>query len=302
MSNVRKFWILNESGETKSLNAEDGIFLTEPSGLGITYSNTYYTKTLGFYGRSKTAEQQGTVSGTLIFFRNNEDSPSPYVTYRQLIDFLERSKKLYLKYCPADVNDKYYIAPIYIQSIEKGEMDHTFEMLSCPISMTRMTMWYTKTAETAFDSPSIYEGYKIGTSVIGSVPLGYDNNGGYSAEVVNDGQIDGGVIVKFSGTGTYFSLKCIGKDTDKLYGICDFYVNMLQGDSFEFSSCPGNKYLKWTTGDGKEHSLLDYVDVTTNPFFQIPYTENCKITLTGTDVVPDEGMPRIETFSYYRGV
>ena len=72
---MRKFYFLNSSGERWPLQGEKGVYLTDPTGLGVTLAQTYADLQNGFFvGVSSANEPQSAPHATLLFSTDYLDS------------------------------------------------------------------------------------------------------------------------------------------------------------------------------------------------------------------------------------
>ena len=69
---MRKFYIENGLGSRQSLNGEKGIFLSNPTGLGVNLSPSFADLHKGFFRPiSGDSEPQSTIAGDLVFIGDN---------------------------------------------------------------------------------------------------------------------------------------------------------------------------------------------------------------------------------------
>jgi len=143
MSNVilRKFWLENETGDSIPLNGEEGIWLVDPTGLGMSSSSSFTNFSHGFF-RPVEAEKdpQQTVAGDLYFI----DYTDPYLKYKRFADWIVRATTIYLVYQPSA---KQYRRKVTLSSITKDEL-LTQELLKCPVAFYGLTPWFTKSEYT----------------------------------------------------------------------------------------------------------------------------------------------------------
>ena len=140
---MRKFYFLNSSGERWPLLGEKGVYLTDPTGLGVTLAQTYADLQNGFFvGVSSANEPQSAPHATLLFVR------PAYAAYRQLINWLAAAGDLELVYCPYGTEE--FHRRVDVQAISKGELDeHAF--LACELSLLARSPWF-KAAATRLGS------------------------------------------------------------------------------------------------------------------------------------------------------
>ncbi len=137
MSNVilRKFWLENESGDSVPLNGERGIWLIDPTGLGVNNNSSFTNFSNGFF-RTVDADKdpQQTIAGDLYFI----DNVDPYVSYRRFIDWVLTSNTIYLVYAPTATQ---FRRKIRLSHLTKTEL-MTQDCLKVPIAMYGLTPWF----------------------------------------------------------------------------------------------------------------------------------------------------------------
>ena len=111
---VREFRLLNEKGQEYSLmNIHNYCLLTEPDGLGYSYTSEYEQLENTFV-ESFRKITQSQITGTLNFLS--------YDNYKNFIDFIEASEKLRFAYkIPFKNGSKEYLKDVRIQSITKTQ-------------------------------------------------------------------------------------------------------------------------------------------------------------------------------------
>ena len=113
---MRKFYLENELGERKPLNGEDGIFLTDPAGLGVSYGNSYADLGAGFFRRVEEKQPQGVIPCSLTFMRG------AYEKYKDFADWALRAETIYLVYKPLNVAYYRRVELSYLTRDEQAEL------------------------------------------------------------------------------------------------------------------------------------------------------------------------------------
>ena len=132
---MRKFYIENEIGSRLPLNGEQGIFLSNPAGLGMTMPSDFADIHNGFFREiSKNTEPQSTITGDLVFIGENA-----YADYRSFVDWCSCSASLHLIYKPYG-NTEFY-RDVYISYLTKTELTDT-RWLTVPASFACLSPWY----------------------------------------------------------------------------------------------------------------------------------------------------------------
>lgn len=294
---MRLFYIENEVGARIPLNDEDGIFLYQPTGLGISFSNDYSESGDGFFFRTKAKDSRTSPNFTLIF--TGHSTESPYERYRSFLGWAMPAKELFLIYKPYGTREFY--KKIDIERIDKGELDE-YGMLRCSTSFTPLTPWYLpvplhvdfgeedpNAMEYDFvydEDPDTYLIYAVGSK-------------DYSAEISASGHIDGALLITYSGYALNPEFQLMGLATRTIYGTCKVEGEIESGEKLILSTAEQDSYIKKIDANGNEIDLLDSIDITTNPFFRVPLSEPCEVSISGESLL---GTAEMKLYSYYRGV
>ena len=285
---MRRFRLVNERNETKRLNGEAGIYLFNPTGLGVSFEPKFGDLKHGFYAvTSNDTVTQGNVVGDLLF--DNSNGTSPYEKYRKFVDWLAKSKSLQLYYTPdylGEYNlDDGFFTDVVIEHITKTEKaSDTQHELLCPISFKLLAPWHATTRyELEEDyAPSGEETIVIplyatetvdGESVsrymvTGQLPatwqlqLAKQDITNPVFEVV--GVDSGTVYCRMAMTGTIYSNEILEIYTDYLHPFAVKRLNPIYGI------------------EGPDIDLINYIDVSSDAFFKIPIDEECEVRITAT--------------------
>lgn len=289
---MRLFYLEDQKGERFPLNNETGVFLYQPNGLGIEYSNDYGESGSGFYLRTKDGLSQSEIGFTLIFPPSTD---SPYVRYRKLIDWIYAAEELYLIYCPYGSYE--YYRHIEFRTIEKTEIQQDGSLQSAA-SVLPLTPWYLPSPiniDFSGDQENImrYAYYYTDDLIYGV------SSTDYTAGIESRGHMPSAVKVTFKGEVINPKLTLRGVVTRNEIGVCDITETFSQGDTLVFCSAEQDSYVKKIDSEGHETDLLDKIDITLNPFFRVPLSEPCELSITGTGIY---GQASMVQYVYYRGV
>ena len=152
---MRRFALIVD-GTRYDLNRENGILLTNPTGLG-TVSNDSYAgiNGNGFFSRVNREVTQGQVIGDLTFF-----SPS-YTKYKSFVDTVISGTSLQLVYDPDGTE---YKADVELAYITKTEMkDRAY--LTAPVAFNMKSLWYTEETRSGYGSVSVTAGGQTETGI-----------------------------------------------------------------------------------------------------------------------------------------
>lgn len=319
---MRKFYLENQIGERIPLNNETGIFLYEPEGLGIEYNHSYGESGSGFFLRVKDGVSQLETSFTLVFVPGEMlttdtgnraiageavagiaivgEVPdlvieSPYERYKKFLDWIYTAEELFFIYCPYG-QDEYY-RHIEIKSIEKTELDK-YGSLQPTVSVLPMTPWYLPAPININFGEDQTNAMRFTYTYNDDLIYGVGTRD-YTADVVARGHIPSAVKIKFKGQveNPIFTLR--GSSTRKVYGQCIITGTFGSTDTIEFSTAEQDSYVKKIDSNGDETDLIDSIDITTNPFFRVPLSEPCEVTLSGNSIL---GKISMLQYAYYRGV
>lgn len=295
---MRLFYLEDQKGERIPLNNESGIFLYSPTGLGFDYSHDYSESGTGFFMRVKDGVDQTEMAFTFVFppipEANNSADP-PYQRYRKLIDWIYKAKELYFIYCPYPPNE--YYRRIEFQSISKNELD-VYGSLQTDVSILPLTPWYLPSPihinfGEEQDNAMRYD-FRYTEDLIYGV-----GSKDYTAEISAQGHIPSAMKVTFKGQVINPKFTLRGFATRAIYGECPITETFNSSDTLEFSTAEQNSYVKKIDANGNETDLLDKIDITKNPFFRVPLTEPCELTLSGDSIL---GKATMLLYVYYRGV
>ena len=74
----------------------------------------------------------------------------------------------------------------------------------------------------------------------------------------------------------------------------------MPSDTLVLSTRYNNSYVKRISASGEETDLLDALDLSTDPFFRVPITEPCTISVEAGAVIT--GRADLLIYYYYRSV
>lgn len=289
---MRAFFIQNETGARVGLNGEGGIRLTEPTGLGISFSTEYTDIEEGFFMQTKRKEPQGKAAGTLNFTKN------AYARYQEFIDWCMRAKRLYLIYKPLKSE---YFREVEISYLTKTELNRV-KWLEIPAAFSCLTPWYLPTPlalnfEGDEDTAMRYE-----FSYDDKLVYGESGGGVYSVEIPARGHVPAALRVRYTGAAADLEISLTGVESGTEYGKCAISGSIGATEILELFTAKRSGYIKSIAADGTETDLLDAgrVDISTEPFFRAPVHEASILKLTGAGTLT--GKVSAQAYFYYRSV
>lgn len=287
MNKVREFNLVNEKGQIFSLmDIENYTLLTNPDGLGYSYSNSY-TKVGDAFVNNLSEQEQTQITGICNFLF--------YDNYTNLVNFIENSQQLKLNYkIPLrNGSQNEYFKNVKIQSLGKTEKDIN-GILSCPITLDMTSLWYEQkeyTYDMSAGSNEVRWNFKWGSRFANynSRKLEFNNTGHTLAPIYLE--IDGPVknpeiIVTDSNNNTLFNLL--------------IEIEIDQYEKFIYSSIDGDIKIMKQNVDGTYESLFKqaYINIENNNIYKLPLgTSN--ITIQADNEITSA---RLNIYPYYRSI
>ena len=293
---MRLFYLQNESGSRIGLNNETGIFLSKPEGLGLEFGDTFADIDEGFFKMVSKKHRQRTISATLNFITK------PYESYNNFVNWCIAAKELYFIYNP--YGKEYYIH-VEIDSLQKTEINE-FGFLEAPIKLKYLSPWYIPyPAQISMVGEDVSVFMFGDDETDGSVLDGDDvligsSSEAFTSEISAYGHLPAAIKLTFIGTTSQPVFRLVGKETGIEYGKC--YIDKSFGDNttIELSTMYEDSHVKSIDILGNEMDLLPYVDLTSEPFFKVPFTESCILTIADSGSL--SGKVDGQIYYYYRSV
>ena len=290
---MRKFYFSNAFGERWPLQGEKGVYLSEPSGLGVQLSPSFADLQHGFFiPIDDDVEPQSALHAALVFIR------PAYPTYRQLINWLAAAKSLELVYCPYGSEE--FHRRVDVQAVTKSELNKN-AFLSCELSLLARSPWF-KAAATRLDleSQTVDESMRYDIVYADDLIYGEDATSLLSGTLHPDGHIPAALSVTFYGGAVSPVISLTGDLTGKLYGACRIDDTIAAGETLLFSSEYVNSFIRKLTAQGVTVDLLDKIDLNGEPFPRLPITEPCTLSIAADAAI--SGAADVLVYYYYRSV
>lgn len=288
---MRLFYLQNELGNRIPLNNETGIFLTDPDGLGLTFGDTFADIGEGFFRMVSKKHSQRAITAKLNFFKD------PYKLFNDFINWCMAAKDLYFIYKPMTV--EYYIH-VEIASVDKKEINK-LGYLESSINLKYLSPWYVPTPASISMMGSEDSGFIMDESRLdGSDVLVNSTAESYTTDIVPYGHLPAAIKIAIKGTASNPVFRLRGVTTGIEYGKCAINKSFSDETTVELSTMYENSYVKSIDILGFEEDLLPYVDLTGEPFFKVPLTEPCRLTITDDESL--QGSVKGSVYYYYRSV
>lgn len=283
---VREFKLVNEQGQEYSLmNINDYCLLTEPNGLGYSYSTEYEQLGNTFITNLRKVEQ-GQINGTVNFLK--------YDNYKNFIDFIESAEKLKFSYkIPFEQGVKEYFKDIEIQSLSKSEIQ-TNGLISESIVFDCLSLWYEENIVIYTIQPETGEirwDFRWDSRFID-----YDTR---SLSYINKGHVEAPVLIEMCGhlVNPKIELYIEGE----LYQTVSFNTEIAEFEKLLYCTKENEFYMKKQNTDGTIEDLydLDIISFENDNIIRLPLNKSCEIKLTADNEVLNA---QVTILAYYKAV
>ena len=283
---VREFKLVNEKGQEYSLmNINDYCLLTEPTGLGYSYSTEYERLGNTFIANLRKVEQ-GQINGIVNLLK--------YDNYKNFIDFIESSEKLKFSYkIPFEQGVKEYFKDVNIQSVPKSEIQ-TNGLISEPVIFDCLSLWYEENTVIYTIQPETGEirwDFRWDSRF-----TDYDSR---NLTYINKGHVEAPVLIEMSGhlVNPKIELYIEGE----LYQTVAFNVEIAEYEKLLYGTKENEFYINRQKTDGTIESLfsLDVIDFENDNVIRLPLNKSCEIRLKADNEVLNA---QVTILAYYKAV
>ena len=270
---VREFKLVNEKGQEYSLmELYNFCFLSDPTGLGYSYSTEYQQIGNTFLTNLRKMEQ-GQISGTVNF--------NSYDNYRKLIDFIENSEKLRFAYkIPYVTGFKEYFKDVQIQSISKTQKQID-RILKETIVFDCLSLWYEEnTIEYAIEP---MEDEMRWDFYWGSY---FNDSNSTNIEYTNKGQVEAPIQVEIDGAAVNPKIQLFIEGV--LYQTVSINTSILEYEKLIYDSRENQFEISRIKTDGSKEKLFKWgiIDFENeNIVVRIPKNKSCEIRLSADNTI-----------------
>ena len=290
---MRKFYIENEIGSRLPLNGEEGIFLSNPAGLGMTMPSDFADIHYGFFREvSKNTEPQSTVTCDLVFIGENA-----YADYRSFVDWCNGSVSLHLIYKPYGTTEFY--RDVYISYLTKTELTDT-RWLSIPASLACLSPWYRAAPTSMSMSTESGSVLKYPYSYHADLIYSSSSAGSMAADIPAGGHIPAAFELTYKGAIINPKISLVGSSSNITYGVCALNATLSDNESFTVSTFYGKCKVEITDAGGKTSDALNNVDLAYEPFPRVPVNEDCVLLMSADSDIA--GRATVKVYYYFRSV
>ena len=283
---VREFKLVNEKGQEYSLmDLYNYCFLSDPSGLGYSYSTEYQQLGNTFLTNLRKMEQ-GQISGTANFLS--------YDNYKNLIDFIEASEGLRFSYkIPFQNGKKEYFKDVQIQSITKTQKQIN-GIISETITFDCLSLWYEE--NTFIHDMKQKEGVINWDFKWDSRFADYNKR---SLQYINNGHVESPILVDIKGPITNPKIQLYVEG--KLYQEVLFTVEIAEYEELLYGTKENDFYINRKKTDGTLESLfsLDVIKFENDNVIRLPKNKSCELRLVADNEILNA---KVTIFAYYKAI
>ena len=283
---VREFNLINDKGQKFSLmDIENGALMTEPTGLGYSYSDEYEQLGNTFISNIRTIEQ-GHIEG-ILNFKN-------YDNYKNIVNFIEKSDNLRFEYkVPYEQGEKTYYKDIQLQSLSKTEKQVN-GIISENVSFNSLSLWY-------MENIAIYE-MTSGTDEMRwnfTWNSRFSNYSVRSLTFVNEGHVEAPIEVRIDGNVQNPKIKLYIEG--ELYQEVPFTITLTQYEKLLYGTKENDFYLLKQNSDGTKTNIfnLSVVEFNNDNVVRLPMDKSCELRLTADN---DISSAQVKIYTYFKAI
>ncbi len=254
---IREFKLINEKGQEYPLmDIEKYCLLTEPSGLGYSYSTKYEQLGNNFLTNLRRLEQ-GVITGIANFLH--------YDNFMEFGNFIESAKKLKFVYSvPCKNEKKVFYRDVNIKLLSKSEKQ-TNGVMSETIEFECLSLWYEQN-ETIFKIET-YEDEMRYNYRWNSRYIDYNTR---SIQFNNKGHVEAPFQVEINGFVQNPTISIFVDDEE--YASIKIPITINEYEKLLYSSKVGEIYIQKQNTDGTKVSLWknQYIDIKRQNIFKLP--------------------------------
>lgn len=283
---VREFKLINEKGQEYSLmDIENYCLLTEPSGLGYSYSGEYEQLGNTFISNMRKIEQ-GQIEGVVNFLY--------YDNYKNLVDFIEKSENLKISYkLPFKGGQKEYFKDIEILNLTKTQIQEN-GVISETITFNCLSLWYEQLTTIYTIEPQTNEIRWDFTW--DSKFVDYDTR---SLTYINNGHVEAPIVAEINGHVVNPKIQLFIEG--ELYQEVPFTVEIEEYEKLLYCTKENDFYIKKQNTDGTLESLfsLDVIQFENDNVIRLPKNKSCELRLVADNEILNA---QITIFAYYKAI
>lgn len=283
---VRGFRLINEKGQSYSLmDIENYCLLTEPSGLGYSYS-TEYEQLGNVFIENLRKFEQGQITGIVNCLK--------YDNFKELVDFIEKANSLKLAYkLPFKNGEKEYLKDVNIQSLSKTQIQTT-GVISETIVFDCLSLWYEENI-IIYDMQEQQEEIRWDFEW-DSKFTAYDIR---SLEYINQGHVEAPIQIEIAGPVINPEIQLYVEG--ELYQKVSFNIEIEEYEKLLYGTKENDFYIRKQNTDGTLESLfnLDVIQFENDNVIRIPQNKSCELRLKADNEILNA---QVTILTYYKAI
>ncbi|WP_405317621.1 phage distal tail protein domain-containing protein [Faecalibacillus faecis] len=283
---VRGFRLINEKGQSYSLmDIENYCLLTEPSGLGYSYS-TEYEQLGNVFIENLRKFEQGQITGIVNCLK--------YDNFKELVDFIEKANSLKLAYkLPLKNGEKEYLKDVNIQSLSKTQIQTT-GVISETIVFDCLSLWYEENI-IIYDMQEQQEEIRWDFEW-DSKFTAYDIR---SLEYINQGHVEAPVLIEISGPVINPEIQLYVEG--ELYQKVPFNIEIEEYEKLLYGTKENDFYIYRQKTDGTLESLfnLDVIQFENDNVIRLPQNKSCELRLKADNEILNA---QVTILTYFKAI
>ena len=283
---VREFKLVNEKGQEYSLmDIKNYCLLTDPSGLGYSYSTEYEQLGNTFITNLRKLEQ-GQISGTVNFLN--------YDNYKNFVDFVERAETLKFSYkIPFKNSTKEYFKDVNIQGLTKTQIQ-TNGVISEAVTFDCLSLWYEQTTAIYTIEPKDNEirwDFEWDSRF-----ADYDTR---NLQYINEGHVESPILVEINGHVINPKIELYVEG--QLYQTVEFTVEIEEYEKLLYGTKEDEFYINRQKTDGTLEDLFkDWViDFPNDNVIRLPKNKSCELRLKAKNEILNA---KVTILAYYKAI
>lgn len=249
----RTFSLINEYGQTYSLNTPSGGFLQSPEGLGFEMEYSYIRIGASWVANSLKPSQP-MMSGEIAFM-----PPNPYNAFASFAQFCRRSKRLTLTYTTTAGT---YKRDVDLVTLEKTEIDNETGVLICDVEFAAKSLWYMANESRIIINAS------DGLYLPFLLPNRFNDQTYGDIQITNNGSEEAGFTMILNGTIVNPVITLV-QDGDEI-SRCEITAEAGLGEAIYYSSADDDLYIYLKDEHGVETNLFPALNLDNANFFKFP--------------------------------
>lgn len=291
---MRQFFLENAAGKRYSFGAATGVYVSNPTGLGVSLAASFTDLGHGFFTPANAdAQPQTPVCCDIV-----ATGPDAYAQYTALLAFISAAgDELCFGYSPRGVE---YLRRVKLTDLSKTELTGG-RWLTCPATFMPLTPWYRPVAGTQrLETPDNALILDDESKLLDMAILIDSTEAGQNATIAAAGHLPTAVVLRYTGTLTNPIIRLVGTASGTEYGRCVIEVETGGADTLVWSTEFDHARVEVVSADGAVTDLLGAVDLAHDPFPRPATSEPLLVNLSSETALTRAAS--VTAYYYYRSV